>query len=273
MLKRIILIILSVAVLVTGITVYYLNSLPVSEDLIKECKEEIKQNNFEEVSLTLSTGEVIKAVKADFMGEDTTLVNGDKVLPCETDEFITNIWQDGEYIYYSFYDWSTRQSVIHRTDTEFSLNEFYCRLPVNFSGFITVDGIAYGRYVTGSDEAPHFIVYNLAKYDVEANQLNIIDHETLDFDVKLFKDGLLYLVGYTENEIHTFDIENEVMKKLPFRLYDTFRYQYGIEKIEFLNNDIIKVNVCREDKKDDYKEEPVIYLFNTKTGRKLKVEV
>ena len=273
MLKRIILIILSVAVFVTGITVYYLNSLPVSEDLIKECKEEIKQSNFEEVSLILSNGEVIKAVKADFMGEDTTLMNGDKVLNCETDEFITNICQDGEYIYYSFYDWSTRQSVIHRTDTEFSLNEFYCRLPVNFSGFITVDGIVYGRYVTDSDEGPHFSVHNLAKYDAEANQLNIIDHETLGFNVKLFKDGLLYLVGYTENEIYTFDIENEVMKKLLFRLYDTFRYQYGIEKIEFLNNDIIKVNVCREDKKNYYKEEPVIYLFNTKTGRKLKVEV
>ena len=273
MLKRIILIILSVAVLVTGITVYYLNSLPVSEDLIKECKEEIKQNNFEEVSLTLSTGEVIKAVKADFMGEDTTLVNGDKVLSCETDEFITNIWQDGEYIYYSFYDWSTRQRVIHRTDTEFSLNEFYCRLPVNFSGFITVDGIAYGRYVTDSDEGPHLSVYNLAKYDVEANQLNIIVHGTPGFDEKLFKDGLLYLVGYWENEIYTFDIENEVMKKLPFRLYDTFRYQYRIEKIELLGDSLIKTYAVREDKKNYYKEEPVIYLFDTQTGRKLKVEV
>ena len=273
MLKKIVLTVSSVAVLVTGITVYYYNSLPVSEDLIKECKEEIKQNNFEEVSLTLSTGEVIKAVKADFMGEDTTLVNGDKVLSCETDEFITNIWQDGEYIYYSFYDWLTRQSVIHRTDTEFSLNEFYCRLPVNFSGFITVDGIAYGRYVTDSDEGPHLSVYNLAKYDTEANQLTVIVRETSDISAEFFKDGLIYLTDCFENQIYTCDVENEVMKKLPFRLYDTFRYQYGIEKIEFLNNDIMKVNACREDKKDDYKEEPITYLFNTKTGRKLKVEV
>ncbi|MBQ8228570.1 MAG: hypothetical protein IJZ88_06100 [Clostridia bacterium] len=271
MLKKIILIVLSVVIVITGITVYYFNSLTVSEDLIKECEEELMQNNFREVSLTLSNGEVIEAVRAEFMGEDTKLVNGDKVLSCGTDSPIISLCQDGEYIYYSFYR-DSWQNFVYRTDKDFSVNELYCITPVNFSSYIVVvDGVIYGRYVTGSDEGTHLSVYNLAKYDAEANQLNIIAHETPGFDVKLFKDGLLYLVGYTENEIYTFDIENEVMEKLPFKLYDIGRYQYNSEKIELLSDNIIKVYSFRDDKNVYFKEEPVIYIFNTKTGRRCKV--
>lgn len=145
--------------------------------------------------------------------------------------------------------------------------------PADFSSFITVDGVVYGRYVTDSDEDLFLSVYNLAKYDIGENQLTVIARETPDISAKFFKDGLIYLTDCFENQIYTFDVENEVMKKLPFRLYDTFCYQYRIEKIELLGDSLIKTYAVREDKKNYYKEEPVIYLFNTQTGRKLKVEL
>ena len=276
MLKRIILIVLSVAVLVTGITAYYYNSLPVSEEVIKECQKDLKSSLFSGMlvgyadgSFSLPLQSIIRyndgeTVYVDMNSDYLRLVNGDNSLDCDGVDKFSSLIADGDDIYY-FYPDDEFVCNVYKTDRNFKENKFFCTVPSE-NGYLAIENsvIYYDYEANGKKQI---------KRIVDGKEEVVFETEE-DLIPLLAEEDIIYLRNRENEKIYSFDIESKKLKKLPLNFIATdINGYYKIRGAEIVSEEVMKVYLSYHWGDEDFEGTNVIYLFNTKTGRKLKVEV
>ena len=276
MLKKVVLIVLSVAVLVAGVTVYYFNSLPASEDLIKECEEDLKSSVFSGFLIGYANGKfslplqsVVRydngeTIYADMHSDHLRLINGNKSMECEDADKLSSLVADGDDIYY-FYENDEGVFNIYKTDSDFTKNIFICSVPAKNWDIIVENSVIY------------YVFEENGKNQIKrwADGKTEVIFESEEEMIPLFAENeIVYLKNDATEKLYSFDVQNKILNKLPLN-FITARGNgyYEICGAEFVSEDVMKVFLSYHWGPEDFEGTNLIYLFNTETGRKLKVEL